>query len=47
MIKKVHKRVPDENCPPVRVRVWLGLPLELELEGNFPRTYKKLFKMCK
>ena len=39
-----RKIVPEENCPSVRVRVWLSISVRISaggaifLEGNFPRT---------
>ena len=40
-----RKSAPEENCPPVRVRVWFRISVRIRagaifLEDNFPRTVK-------
>ena len=33
----VRKIAPEENCPPVRVRVWFRISVRIRAEGIFPR----------
>ena len=34
--KGIRTIVPEENCPPVRIRVWVRVRNSFKVGGNFP-----------
>ena len=35
IVRGVRKIVPEENCPPVRVRVWFRISVRIRAGGQF------------
>ena len=46
VLQGVRKISPEENCLPVRVRVWFRISVRIRAGGNFPRTVLQTVTSC-